>query len=144
MDASGTVALREGSVSVGAGVSIGEHLEAGGSASATFTHGKATVAVSGDVAALIGVEADVSVTVDTKQIAHDATAAANAVADVGKKAENAVVDTGKKAENAVVDTGKKAENAVVDTGKKAGNAIVNTGKKQVMRLRRRFISRREG
>ncbi len=104
VDAEGTVKLREASMTGGAGVSIGEHLEAGGSATATFDHGKATVGVSGEVAALIGVEADVSVTVNTQQITKDANTVVNTVVANEKKAENVIVDTGKKVEKGAKDT----------------------------------------
>jgi len=72
VDASTTVGLREASGTVGAGVSIGEHLEAGGSGEATFKNGVATIGVSGDVAAIVGLEVDASVSIDTKQIQKDA------------------------------------------------------------------------
>jgi hypothetical protein len=101
VDATGTVALREASATGGAGVSVGEHFEAGGSATATFEQGKANVGVSGDVAALVGIEADVSVTVDTNQIQEDTTTVTHAVVDTGKKVEDAVVDAGKKTGNAI-------------------------------------------
>ena len=48
VDGTGTVDLREASVTAGAGVSVGEHVEAGGGGQATFTDGKATVGVNGE------------------------------------------------------------------------------------------------
>jgi hypothetical protein len=68
VDATGTVNLRGVSGTAGAGVTAGDHFAVGGSGKATFDKGKATVGVSGDVAALIGIEVDASVTVDTKQV----------------------------------------------------------------------------
>lgn len=90
VSASGTESFREGSASGAAGVSVGEHFEAGGSVSATYDHGKATVAVSGDLAAYLGVEADVSVTINTGQIQKDAKTAAHTIVDTGKQVGNTV------------------------------------------------------
>ncbi len=128
VDAEGTVALRGVEASAGAGVSIGEHLEAGGSAEATFRDGKATVALAGDVAALIGVEADVKVTVDTKQVVADSLA----VAAASEKAAHVVADTSVKAADVVVSgatsVAKDAGKALDKAGKDAGNAMKKAGK----------------
>ncbi len=124
VDAEGTVALRGVEATAGAGVSIGEHLEAGGSAEATFKDGKATVAISGDVAALIGVEADVKVVVDTKQVVADAVA----VAGASQGAANTVAATSVKAADAVTGVAKDAGKALDKAGKDAGNAMKKAGK----------------
>lgn len=88
VDGEGTVNLREASATAGAGVSVGEHFEAGGSGEATFKKGKATIGVSGDLAAVVGLEVDVSVTVDTHQIQKDTmngiAAGTKATKDTGK------------------------------------------------------------
>jgi flagellar biosynthesis GTPase FlhF len=67
--------LREGSVTAGAGVSVGEQVGIGGGGEATYVDGVATIGVSGEVAVLLGVEVDLSVSIDTNQIAEDAAAA---------------------------------------------------------------------
>jgi len=67
VDGEGTLKMRGVSTTAGAGVSVGEHFEAGGSGEATFKGGKATVGVSGDVAALVGLDVDVKVSVDTNK-----------------------------------------------------------------------------
>ena len=72
----GTLDLREGSVTAGAGVSVGEQVGVGGGGEATYVDGVATVGVSGEVAVLLGVDVDLSVSVDTNQIAEDARLAA--------------------------------------------------------------------
>ena len=88
VDGESTIDLREASATAGAGVSVGEHFEAGGSGEATFKHGKATIGVSGDLAAVVGLEVDVSVTVDTHQIQKDTMTgiaeATKATKDTGK------------------------------------------------------------
>ncbi len=106
VNASNTTALKEGSVTTGAGVSIGDHFEAGGSGEATFKDGKATIGVSGDIAVLVGLNVDVSVTVDTKQIQKDAKVVTNEVAKVVndpnvKKATNEINNTAKKTGNEI-------------------------------------------
>jgi hypothetical protein len=98
--------LKEVSVTTGAGVSIGEHFEAGGSGEATFKNGKATIGVSGDVAVLVGLNFDASVTVDTKQIQKDAKVVTNEVVKVVndpnvKKATNEINNTAKKTGNEI-------------------------------------------
>ncbi len=124
VDAEGTVALRGVEATAGAGVSVGEHLEAGGSAEATFKDGKATVAIAGDVAALIGVEADVKVMVDTKQVVADA----KTVAAASETAAHTVADTSVKTADAVVSIAKDAGKALDKAGKDAGNAMKKAGK----------------
>lgn len=132
VNASNTTNLREASVTTSAGVSFGEHFEAGGSGQATFVDGKATVGVSGDLAAFVGVNADVSVTVDTKQIQKDAVVVSNAVSNaVAKEAVKLTNDpTVKKAESTVVNTATKVGNDAGNTAKKAGNDI-NKGLKKI-------------
>ena len=125
VDVSATVDLREASVTGGAGVSVGEHFAAGGGGQATFEDGQATVGVSGDVAALVGLEVDVSVTVDTNQIKEDANVV---VEEAPKVAEVAVVETQKVAEVVVVEAPKIAEVVVEQTQKVAEVAVEKTQK----------------
>ena len=128
VNASNTTNLREASVTTSAGVSFGEHFEAGGTGQATFVDGKATVGFSGDLAAFVGVNADVSVTVDTKQIQKDAVVVSNAVAKEAVKLAND--PNVKKAESTVVNTASKVGNDAGNTAKKAGNDI-NKGLKKI-------------
>jgi hypothetical protein len=114
VDGEATIGLREVSGTVGGGVSIGEHLEAGGSAGATFNKGVATVSISGDVAALIGAEVDLSVSINTNQIQKDTKVITKSVENVAPVITNETV---------------KAANEVVNTGKKAGKEIDKIGKK---------------
>jgi hypothetical protein len=79
VDAQITESARYIEATAGAGVSIGEHFEAGGSAQATCEHGIINVGVTGDIAALIGVDVDVAVNVDTKQIVSDGKQVVHAV-----------------------------------------------------------------
>ena len=115
VDAEGTIGLREASATAGAGVSVGEHFEAGGSAEATFRGGKATVGITGDVAALIGVEADVSVTVDTHQIQRDSEAVAKETTKAAVVVADQTVKVAEKTGNAITrgakDLGKKMKKA---------------------------------
>ena len=106
--------MKEASVTTGAGVSIGDHFEAGGSGEATFKDGKATIGVSGDVAVLIGLDVDVSVTVDTKQVQKDVNVVTNKVVKI-------VNDPHLK--QATNDAAKKTVNEINNTAKKTGNEI---------------------
>jgi hypothetical protein len=82
VDATVTETTRYTEATVGAGVSIGEHFEAGGSAAATCKHGVVDVNVSGDLAAVVGLEVDVGVKVNTNQIVNDGKDAVHAVEKV--------------------------------------------------------------
>jgi hypothetical protein len=123
VDGEATLGLREVSGTVGGGVNIGEHFEAGGSGEATFKDGVATVGVSGDVAALIGAEVDISVSIDTKQIVKDEKVIENTVVHT---IVPEVVDTSTKVVNTVVSETTKA---VTDTAHKAKKEVDNIGKK---------------
>lgn len=81
VEAEGTESIRPGSVTGEAGVSVGDHFEAGGSAEATFRQGVTTV---------VGVDAD------AKVVAHKA-----AVAEKGVEG-GAVESTAKKAVNSII------------------------------------------
>lgn len=71
------------------------------------------------MAALIGVEADVSVSVDTKKIVEDA----KTVADVAVKAPDTIVKTSEKVVDVAKDIGHNAESGVNKAGKKAKKAF---------------------
>jgi hypothetical protein len=121
IDCQGTVNIRGVSSTAGAGVSVGDHFEVGGGGQATYEKGKVTVGISGDVAVLVGAEVDVSLTVDTKQIQHDAVAVAKDVVKVEHQVENIAKD----ASHTITNTTKKAGNEV----KKAGNDVKKAFKK---------------
>jgi hypothetical protein len=123
VDGEVTVGLREASGTVGGGVSVGEHFEAGGSGEATFKDGVATIGVSGDIAALVGLEVDVSVKVDTNQIVNDGKVVADTVVH---KVVPEVVDTSTKVVNTVASETTKVVN---DVGHKTKKEADNIGKK---------------
>jgi len=131
VNVSNTTGLKEASVTTGAGVSIGDHFEAGGSGEATFKDGKATIGVSGDVAVLIGLDVDVSVTVDTKQVQKDVNVVTNEVVKIvnDPHLKQATNDAAKKTGNDINNTAKKTGNDINNTAKKTGNDINNTAKK---------------
>ena len=133
VDAEVTGSTRYTSETVGAGVSIGEHFEAGGSASATYDHGVVSVGVSGDVAALVGLDVDVGVSVDTKQIAKDGKTAVDAVAPVVVPAVVPVIAsttaTATTAANTVAHTATSAANTVSKGVNSATNSVKNAFKK---------------
>lgn len=126
VDGEATIGLREASGTVGGGVSIGEHLAAGGSGEATFKDGVATIGVSGDVAALIGAEVDLSVSIDTNQIIKDEKVIENAVVHtVVPEATNAANTVASETTKVVNDAGK----AINDTAHKAKKEVDKIGKK---------------
>jgi hypothetical protein len=118
VDASVTESTRYTETTAGAGVSIGEHFEAGGSAAATYEHGVVDVSVSGDVAALIGLGVDLDVKVDTRQIAKDGETAVHAVEEVTPVVTNTVINTATSAANTVSKGIKSATNSIKKAFKK--------------------------
>jgi hypothetical protein len=106
VDAEGTIKARGVSGTGGAGITVGDHFEIGGGGEASFEQGKINLGISGDVAALVGVEVDAGVSVDTKQIQHDAIAVANETVKVEKIVESQVKETTKKVENTAKKVGK--------------------------------------
>jgi hypothetical protein len=109
VDAEGTIQIRGISASGGAGVSVGDHFEAGGGAEATFEKGKLNIGVSGDVAVLVGLEVDASVSIDTNQIQKDAQTVTHEVIKTEKIVESEVkhlTNDIKKVENTTKKVGK--------------------------------------
>lgn len=124
VDGEATVAVSGVSGTAGAGVSVGEHFEAGGSAEATFKDGKATVGLTCDIAALIGVEADVSVTVDAKKVVEDAKVVAGTAEKVAHDTEKVAEQAAPVLEKAATDAG----GALQKAGKDAESGLKKTGK----------------
>lgn len=72
VDGSVTESSKYSSITAGAGVSIGEQFSIGGGGEATYSKGVVTVGVSGDVAALVGLDLDVQESVNVGKLAKDA------------------------------------------------------------------------
>ena len=124
-----TESLRYGAATVGGGVSVGEHFEAGGSAEATFHNGVAVVKVGGDVAALVGLEVDVGVAVDTNASVHDGKVVTKVAEDKSKTVAKVAVEESK----VVAKVATSATNTVVSTTKKVTNSI-SRGFKKAFRI----------
>lgn len=131
IDAEITESARYVSGTAGAGVNIGEHFEAGGSAQATYDKGIVTVGVAGDVAALIGLDIDVSASIDTNQIVKDG----KEVVHIAEKVAPVITSTTNKAVNTVESTTNKAVNTVTNTAKSTVNTISNGAKKLFKKIR---------
>jgi hypothetical protein len=120
---------------VGAGVSIGEHFEAGGSASATCNHGVVSVGVSGDVAALVGLDVDVGVSVDTKQIAKDGKAVVDAVAPVAAPVVATTAATATTTANTVANVATSVATSAANSVSKAAKSATNSVKKAFKKIK---------
>ncbi len=118
---SGTVTetARYTSTTVGAGVSCGEELSIGGGGEATYKHGVVMVGVSGDVAALVGVNVDVSTSVNVAHVVDDGKVVADKVVAVSAP----VVAEVKTGANVVVQEAQKAENVLTRGIKDVGNKM---------------------
>ena len=90
VDGSVTESNEYSSTTVGAGASIGEQVSIGGGGEATYSKGVVTVGVSGDVAAIVGIDVDVSTSVSLRKIASDTEKVTHVVADSAKTAGNTV------------------------------------------------------
>jgi hypothetical protein len=126
VDAQITESVRYVETTAGAGVSIGEHFEAGGAAQATCEHGVVAVGVSGDVAALVGVDIDIAVSVDTKQIVSDGKEVvhvAETVAPIVQKTADKAVHTVEHAATSTANTVGKGINSAAKSVKKAFKKI---------------------
>jgi hypothetical protein len=125
--------VRYVSGTVGAGVSVGEHFEAGGSAEATCKHGVVTVGVAGDVAAVIGLDVDVSASVDTNQVVKDGKAVAHEVEKVAPVVTQTTTQVATQVVTQVATTATKTTNtavsAVTNTAKSTVNTISSGAKK---------------
>ena len=101
--------------SAGAGVSAGVQVGAEVGGGATMDDGVATIGVEGEVALLVGVDVDLSVSVDTKPAQEAVVDTANTVAKETTKVVDKVAEPVNNAGNAVVggakDTGKKLKKA---------------------------------
>lgn len=110
---------------VGAGVSIGEHFEAGGSATATYEHGIVNVGVAGDVAAIVGLDVDVGMQINTKQIVNDG----KEVAHVVEVAAPVVATTATNASKTIASVANNAISTVNKGVKSTTNSIKKAFKK---------------
>ena len=115
VDATVTETTRYTEATVGTGVSIGEHFEAGGSAAATCNHGVVDVNVSGDLAAIVGLDVDVGVKVNTNHIVKD-----------GKKAVHTVKKTVPVVEKAVPVVEKTATSVISTVSSTVSNGVKST------------------
>ena len=119
-----------GSGSAGAGVGIGEMAGVGGSANAGYDNGKINLGVSGDIALLVGVKVDSSLTIDTKYaqdgvkaVTPGATDAGLKVAEVGKDVGTKVgAETKATADKAAAETKALADKAAADAKAAADKA----------------------
>jgi hypothetical protein len=137
-----TESLRYGSGTVGGGVSIGEHFEAGGGAVATFQKGVATVGVSGDLAAVVGLDVDVAVSINTNQIVADGKEVAR-VAEEGSKVVAKEAEKDAKVVAVVAEQGTKevakvattATNTITSTAKSVTKTVTNSVSKAFKKLK---------
>ncbi len=123
VDANTTMNLREASATASAGITIGEHFEIGGGGKATYNHGEITVGVSGDVAAIVGLEIDAQVSIDTKQIQKDVNTVIN---ETNKIIHNDDINHTLNTTTHTIDKGIKETSHVVN---KAGKDIKKAFKK---------------
>jgi len=120
-----------------AGLTYGDdHFEAGGGGQATYNDGKVTIGVAGEAAAVVGLDADVSVSVDFKELIDEGLQAyrtSKYIYDSRQQVYNTAVSLSMQAQSQLENlTGIKAAEAVktfVDAGYQIENGIVKTGGK---------------
>jgi hypothetical protein len=101
IDTTSTVNINGSSITTGTGVSIGDQFSVGGGIETTIDNGIVTLGVEGDIASYIGLECDVSLSVDvnelSKNIHHVGNEIINTSSKINKKnVSNGVKKTGKK------------------------------------------------
>ena len=106
-------------MTAGAGVSVGEQVGVGGGGEATFVDGVATVGVSGEVAVLLGVDVDLSVSVDTNQIAEDAAAAQRETERVAREAQEELDRQARAAQEETERLARETQNALENAAREA-------------------------
>jgi len=119
VDATGTIDMGLGSTTATGGVSIGEQVGVGAGGEATYNDGELTIGVSGEAAALVGVDVDLEQSVDVGAVVDTGEAAAKAADDAAKASEKAAND----AANAAKSVGSSASKTAKKTGKSIKKAF---------------------
>ncbi|MGZ5601488.1 MAG: tail fiber domain-containing protein [Methylobacter sp.] len=134
VNATGTIDMGLVSSSATGGVSIGEQVGVGAGGEATYKDGELTVGISGEAAALVGVDVDLEQSVDVDAVVDTGEAAVKAADDAAKAAQKAADDAAKAAadaEKAADDAAKAAQKTADDAAKaseKAANDAANAAK----------------
>lgn len=124
VDATGTIDTGIVSTTATGGVSVGEQVGIGAGGEATYKDGELTVGISGEAAALVGVDVDLEQSVDVGAVADTGEAAAKAADDAAKAAQKTADDAAKASEKAAND----AANAAKSVGSSASKTTKKTGK----------------
>lgn len=114
VDGSGTINAGIGSTTASGGVSAGEQVGVGGGGEATYNNGKVSVGVSGEAAALVGLDVDVKQTVDVKAATDTGKAAVKTADNAAKSTENVAKDVGSSASKSAKKTSKSIKKAFSD------------------------------
>jgi hypothetical protein len=105
-------------LTTGAGTSWGSnHFGVGGGGTATFSDGVVALGVSGDVAAFVGVEFDVAISIDTNKVLKESIMVYNQTSKLVNKTEDLAKKTSEEAEELAKKAAKDIENATNDTKK---------------------------
>lgn len=127
VDATGTIDMGLGSTTATGGVSIGEQVGVGAGGEATYKDGELTVGISGEAAALVGVDVDLEQSVDVDAVVDTSEAAAKAAEDAAKASQKAADDAAKAADDAAKAAQKTADDAA-KASEKAANDAANAAK----------------
>lgn len=140
-----TVETKYTSSTIGAGTSIGDELAIGGGCKATYEQGIINLGVSGDVAVGLGLEVDVSGSLNINKIAQDTTQTTNKIVHDTTKVTNKVVHDATKVTDTVSQNTTKVTNKVVhDTTKvaheanRAANKLGKNAKKKAKKTKKKL------
>lgn len=137
VDATGTIDMGLGSTTATGGVSIGEQVGVGAGGEATYKDGELTVGVSGEAAALVGVDVDLEQSVDVGAVVDTGEAAAKAADDAAKAADDAAKAAQKTADDAAK-ASEKAANDAANAAKSVGSSTSKTAKKTGKSIKKAF------
>jgi hypothetical protein len=132
VDGTGTIDTGIVSTTASGGVSIGEQVGVGGGGEATYNDGQLTLGVSGDAAALVGLDVDVKQSVDVGAAVDTGEAAVKASEDVAKDVTHVAKDAGSTVTKTANKAGKSIKKMFSDIGLKEN--IVPAGVKSGINL----------
>lgn len=114
VDAAGTIDTGIVSTTASGGVSVGEQVGIGGGGEATYKDGEVTLGVSGEAAALLGLDVDVKQSIDVGAAVDTGKATVKAADDVAHGTENVAKDIGSSASKTTKKVGKSIKKAFSD------------------------------
>lgn len=133
-----TVETQYTSTTIGAGTSIGDELALGGGLKANYDHGKINLGVNGDVSVGLGLEVDVSTSLNINKIAQDTSTVTNHVAHETTKVNNHVAHEATKVTDHIAHSTTKVTNNITHGATKTTNKLGKIAKKKAKKTKKKL------